>query len=394
MSKQLRRLLGHSIRFRSNQEEVLQAIIDRKSPILSISPTGSGKSILYQLPASLNFLGVTIVVLPLLSLLQNQLARAQALNIVAAIFNPRNPPESAQLVFTTPETSLTSDFQTFLNRLQQFKRLDRIVIDECHVILNRSQTFRKNLRRLGDLVGKKTQIILLTATLPPRYEFKLFDTLYLSSDKTFKYRLSSNRSNIRYSVRRNQSNIDVLEIIRFKSIQYSNDRVLVYARTIDIANSLAKELDWPVYHSKSSKREKTLRNFLDFNQTSQRIIGTTSLGLGLDALNIRAIIHVDRSYTLYEYSQETGRAGRDGNKSEAILLLPPSFDTRGNRSRDKDDIFEESVITQYTQGICRRYIFSLYLDDDAKPCTSTDFACDICTPEDSSKSLFIFYKLF
>ena len=198
--------------------------------------------------------------------------------------------------------SLSNDFQTFLNRLQQFKRLDRIVINECHVILNRSQTFRKNLRRLGDLIGKKTQIVLLTATLPPRYESKLFDILYLLLDKAFKYRLSSNRSNIRYSVRRNQSNIDVLETIRSKSIQYSNDRVLVYARTIDIANSLAMELNWLVYYSKSSKRERTLRNFLDFNQTSQRIIGTTSLGLGLDAPNIRAIIHVDRSYTLYEYS--------------------------------------------------------------------------------------------
>ena len=114
--------------------------------------------------------------------------------------------------------SLSNDFQTFLNRLQQFKRLDRIVINECHVILNRSQTFRKNLRRLGDLIGKKTQIVLLTATLPPRYESKLFDILYLLLDKAFKYRLSSNRSNIRYSVRRNQSNIDILETIRFKSI--------------------------------------------------------------------------------------------------------------------------------------------------------------------------------
>ena len=145
LPKQLRKLLGNSTRFRFNQLDILQAIMDRKSPILVISPTGSGKSLLYQLPASIDLLEVTIVVLPLNSLIQDQFAIAQALNIATAIFNANHPPDSAQLVFTTPETSLITDFQNFLLRLQQFKRLDRIIIDECHIALNKSQTFRRNL---------------------------------------------------------------------------------------------------------------------------------------------------------------------------------------------------------------------------------------------------------
>ena len=174
--------------------------MNRKSPILVILPTGLGKSLLFQLPASIDFLEVTIVILPLLSLLQGQLARARALNISATIFDSRNPPDSVQLVFTTPESSITSDFQNFLHRLKQYKRLNRIIIDECHEVLNSTQTFRKNIRRLDKLIEKRTQIILLTATLPPRYKSSLFDILYLSPEKLFKYRLSSNRSNIRYSV--------------------------------------------------------------------------------------------------------------------------------------------------------------------------------------------------
>lgn len=389
LSKQLRKLLGQSSRFRFNQEEVLQAIIDRKSPIILISPTASGKSLYFQLPASLDFLGVTIVILPLLSLLQDQLARAKALNIVATIFSPRSPPDSAQLVFTTPETSLETDFQNFLSRLRQFKRLDRIVIDECHVVLNTRQTFRKQLGRLGDLIGNNTQIILLTATLPPRYEARLFNTLYLSPEKIVKYRLPSNRSNIRYSVYQNQSEDEILETIRRKDAQYSTNRLIVYTRTIKDANQLAKTLDWPVYHSKSSGREKVLRKFLNPLEKSQRIVGTTSIGSGLDISNIRAIIHVNRPYSLREYAQETGRAGRDGQKSEAILLLSSSHELPVNRSRDKDDIFEENAITEYIQPICRRHILNTYQDgEEYGSCDMyTDFICDRCGPEGSGKLL-------
>ena len=77
-------------------------------------------------------------------------------------------------------------------------------------------------------------------------------------------------------------------------------------------------------------------------------MATSALGLGLDIPNIRAIIHIGRPYRLYEYSQESGRAGRDGKKSEALLLLFPSSDQSTSRSKNRDDIFEYKVIDQYT----------------------------------------------
>ena len=258
------------------------------------------------------------------------------------------------------------------------------------MILNRSQTFRKNLRRLGDLIEKNTQIVLLTATLPPRYQSDIFDTLYLQSEKASIYRLPSNRSNIRYSVYMNQSMTEILTKIRDKDSQYSTDRLIVYTRTIDLAKQLAEDLGWPIYHSKSVDKERVLREFLNPLKTSQRIIGTSSLGNGLNSPNIRVVFHVELPYKLYEYAQESGRAGRDDRKSEAILLLSSPLEISTKRYRSKNDKFEDDVIRQYVEFGCRRWVLNLYLDDKREGCISSDVQCDYCSPENEG----IFISLF
>ena len=101
--------------FRPLQKEIIEDILARTSPILAILPTSAGKSLLFQLPATLGFIGVTIIIEPLLSLLQDQLSRAKTLGISSAIFNARTPPDSARLVFTTPETFLSLDFRNYIN---------------------------------------------------------------------------------------------------------------------------------------------------------------------------------------------------------------------------------------------------------------------------------------
>lgn len=258
------------------------------------------------------------MILPLISLLFDQLQRAKRLGISAIIYDPRNPPDSVRLVLITPETSLSENFLGFLRRLQTFHQLDRIVIDECYIILNKKSIFRRRLSQLGDLIDFKTQFVLLTVTLPPRYQSDLFNKLYIKESEVKIYRSLSNRSNIRYSVLLNQSDNQILDLIRQKSNQYINDRLIIYTRTREMANDLKKRLKWPVYYSNSSEKEQILRKFLD--TTNSRIISTSSLGLGLDIFNARAIIRIGRPYTLYEYAQESGRAGRDRFPSEAILI--------------------------------------------------------------------------
>ena len=378
LNKVLQRILSPGARFQYNQREILSEILNRTSILLVIAPTGSGKSLFFQIPSLIDPLGVTIVILPLISLLNDQLSRAKRLNISATIYNPRNPPDSVRLVFTTPETSLTKDFQSYLSRLRTFKQLDRIIIDECHIILNNNLNFRKQLGRLGELIDFKSQLILLTATLPPRYQSDLLNKLYIQESEVKIYRSPSNRVNIRYSVRLEQSIDQILEFIQQKSNQYSNDRLIIYTRTRDMANSLSKRLKWLVYYSNNPQRDQTLRRFLDLNNS--RIIATSSLGLGIDIPNARTIIHIGRPYSLLDYAQESGRAGRDRVFSEAIILDPisNSNNSQFKRHLNKNERFENTIISDYMGSECRRMILGKYLDDSESICSKNDEKCDIC----------------
>ena len=145
-------------------------------------------------------IGVTIIIEPLLSLLQDQLSRAKTLGISSAIFNARSSPDSARLVFTTPETFLGLDFRNYINRLRITQQLDRVIINKYHIILNRKESFRKSLGRLGEVVDLKTQLVLLTATLPPKYQASLLRRLFLDPSRTKIYRANTARSNIQYSI--------------------------------------------------------------------------------------------------------------------------------------------------------------------------------------------------
>ena len=376
LNKILQRIIRPGARFQYNQREILSEIFNRTSILLVIAPTGSGKSLFFQIPSLIDPLGVTIVILPLISLLYDQLSRAKRLNISATIYNPRNPPDSVRLVFTTPETSLTRGFQSYLSRIRTFKQLDRIIIDECHLILNNNSNFRKQLGRLGELIDFKTQLILLTATLPPRYQSDLFNKLYIKESEVKIYRSPSNRVNIRYSVRYKQSDDQILEFIQRKSNQYINDRLIIYTRTRDIANSLQKRLKWLVYYSNSSQRDQTLQRFL--NSNNSRIIATSSLGLGLDIPNARAIIHIGRPYSLLDYAQESGRAGRDQIPSESIILDLISDSNPSQRHLNRNQRLENDILSEYMGSQCRRRILSKYLDNLESNCSKNDEKCDIC----------------
>ncbi|KAL4732941.1 P-loop containing nucleoside triphosphate hydrolase protein [Aspergillus similis] len=128
-------------------------------------PTGGGKSMLFMLPAYAAPGGCTIVVVPLLSLRADLMTRCQGLGISCVSWESRRPPDEAAIVLVTPESTENPDFHTFLNRQRLMRRLDRIAIDECHVILNQQKDFRHAMARLGRLVSARTQLVFLTATL-------------------------------------------------------------------------------------------------------------------------------------------------------------------------------------------------------------------------------------
>ncbi|GME31336.1 conserved hypothetical protein [Neofusicoccum parvum] len=141
--EQLQRLIGKKAEFRSVQEEAVTAIQAGVSPVVAVMPTGAGKSILFMLPAWTEPGGTTVVVVPLIALRADMKERCSKLGISCAEWDARRPPDAESVVLVTPEAALSDEFMTFLNRLRAMRQLDRIVIDECHVVLNDQVDFRK-----------------------------------------------------------------------------------------------------------------------------------------------------------------------------------------------------------------------------------------------------------
>ena len=156
----------------------MQAIQRGDSPIVAVMPTGAGKSVLFMLPAWVEPGGVSIVVVPLKGLREDMVHWCEQLGIRCAVWDGRQQPDGASIVLATPEKAMQDAFGTYISRMKQTQRSDRIVIDECHVILNDQLDFRKRMQQLGKLAHAEVQMVLLTATMPPSKDAMLYERMY------------------------------------------------------------------------------------------------------------------------------------------------------------------------------------------------------------------------
>jgi hypothetical protein len=199
---QLKRMMGKDAAFRGVQEEAIQAITAGESPVVAVMPKGAGKSLLFMLPAWAEQGERTVVVVPLVALRGDMKRRCKQLGISCAEWEGRRPPDAAAVMLVTPESAVGEGFTTFLNRLKATQQLDRIIIDKCHIALNRRFTFRKQMQQLGKLVTVETQMVLLTATLPPSEEQELYRRMHFQSDRVKMFRARTTRTNVAYRVAR------------------------------------------------------------------------------------------------------------------------------------------------------------------------------------------------
>lgn len=199
LDQQLKNLLGDSAVFRGVQEPALKAIMRQQSPVVAIMGTGGGKSLLFMLPASCST-GLTVVVVPLISLRQDLKARCDKMEINCVEWSDQHPGDSADIVLVTPEAAVGESFGSFLNRQRALSRLDRIVVDECHVVLDSQRGWRQKMLKLRNLVKEQTQLVYLTATLPPKDEAMFLALMGLQKAKTHMFRTSTSRPNIQYRV--------------------------------------------------------------------------------------------------------------------------------------------------------------------------------------------------
>jgi superfamily II DNA helicase RecQ len=287
---QLQRIMGKTAEFRGVQKEAIDAIVAGKSPVVAVMPTGAGRSFLFMLPAWAEQGGTTVVVVPLIALRGDMVRRCRKLGISCAKWDSRCPPDAAAVVLVMPESAVGEEFATFLNRLRATRQLDRIVIDECHVMLNRQHNFRKNMQRLGKLAASETQIIILTATLPPSEEDELFRRMYVQRDQVELFRAETARTNVAYQV------IRVGKAAKKKEVEESvghgaaevaeaqDGQSSSYGNSVPKVKALAKQLGCDAYHHEAVGKTSMLQEFAAGNK--QVIVATSALGMGVDIPDI------------------------------------------------------------------------------------------------------------
>lgn len=285
------------------------------------------------------------------------------------------------LVLVDVETAVSSTFITFVRQLHESNRLDRLVLDEAHLVLT-SADYRENLGLLGVLRHVRCPFVCLTATLPPIAELDLKQSLFLSYAVLL--RGSSNRPNLEYCVYFLQYTSElytshelwahsVLQLYEDDLRQWrsmagdgeSTARSLCYVRLKSVGAYLAERLGCDFYHAGLSAAERvSMVTAWGQGNSAPILVTTTALSAGLDYPSIRCIIHVDAPDGLVAYGQETGRAGRDRLHAVCTILLAPKWTVDWKRVYRNDFLIEDcKQMTEFLQSrYCRRRLLTAYLD--------------------------------
>jgi superfamily II DNA helicase RecQ len=278
--------------------------------------------------------------------------RCKLFRISCAAWEGRRPPNAAAVVLVTPESAVGEEFATFLNRLRATRQLDQIVIDECHIILNRRYTFRKQMQQLGRLVAAETQIVMLTATLLLSEEDKLFRRMHFKRDQVKIVRARTTQTNVAYQVMRVDKGLQKQEVetvvvnkVRQKMRQYKSGKIIIYGNSVAKVKTLAEKFSCDAYYHDTVGKASILADFIAGKQ--RVMVATSALGMEVDIPNIRCIIHVDWPRTILDYAQESSRAGQDGVRSEAIIIVQEGHKAACHNQQTEA---EQQLVRVYIEG--------------------------------------------
>ncbi len=379
--------------FRPIQEKAIDHIL-AKQDLLTILPTGSGKSLIFQLP-TLMMSGTTIVISPLIALMQDQVANLTTNGISADMISSLNTNEQNNSIFEqlhnkqlkflyiAPERFANS---YFVNQLKGID-INFFVIDEAHCVSEWGHEFRDDYQKLGLLREHfpHTPITSFTATATRTVEADILKTLFIEPSNVLRTKIQRTNLIIRAEKRMGNGKPQIKEFLK----THENECGIVYCFTRKETTQLSEYLnnagfDTLAYHAglPSATRDDIFKKFK--SESVKIIVATIAFGMGIDKGNIRFVLHTSMPKTIENYSQEIGRAGRDGLNADVLMLYSKADEIGKRRFIDelpngpyKTSNYQklENMYRYSISSKCRHQYIAKYFDDDIEVCKTI---CDNC----------------
>ncbi|MBX2952222.1 MAG: ATP-dependent DNA helicase RecQ [Leadbetterella sp.] len=391
LKQNLKEIFGFD-NFRGEQEKIIKSVIFGKNTFV-IMPTGAGKSLCYQLPATV-LEGTSIVISPLIALMKNQVDQLTAYGVNAQFLNSTlNKSEMnrvkndvingvCKLLYIAPESLTKEDNLEFLKKA----KISFVAVDEAHCISEWGHDFRPEYRKIKDIIeniDSGLPIIALTATATPKVQLDIKKSLNMDDSVIFK--TSFNRANLYYEVRPKQN--AKKQLIKFVS-QNKGKSGIVYCLSRKKVEEIAELLNVNgfkalPYHAglDSDIRMKNQDAFL--NENCDIVVATIAFGMGIDKPDVRFVVHYDAPKSLEGYYQETGRGGRDGLDGTCLMFYALDDITKLEKFNKDKNVTERDnakallmeMVAYSSLGVCRRrQLLSYFGEQMDKDCGF----CDNC----------------